>query len=480
LNWFYILPEIIIAGTAAVIVITDLIRRNPGLSTILALAGIAASFVCACICKTPSGPLFDGMLLIDGWSRLTRALVLIVAAGVIAASKDYQDMFKNRWAEYNALALFALLGMVLMAAAGNLISAFVAIEVTTISFFILVGIGKNPRSSEASLKMLLTGAIASAVLLYGMAFIFGISGGTGLTDIGLGHHVDPTASSFSAGLLIGMFLIMAGLFFEIGAVPFHMWLPDTYEGAPTPVTMYLSGGSKIAGIAIIARVFSVAFTNPQALGAEWGVVMAVISAITMTLGNILALRQSNIKRLLAYSGIAHTGYMLIGIASIGMNAQSSGGGKLFFYMAAFALAEVAVFTAIIILTRQLQGERIADFAGLARRSPLLFAILSIGLLSLMGIPLTAGFMAKLFIFTSALESGLLWLVIIAVINTVISAYYYLSIIRVMWSADSTGEPPVKLPKTAGLVSLLAGAAVIILGIAPSILLKLAEKLIALP
>ena len=272
---------------------------------------------------------------------------------------------------------------------------------------------------------------------------------------------------------------MAGLFFEIGAVPFHMWLPDTYEGAPTPITMYLSGGSKIAGLAIMARVFSVAFTNPQALGAEWGIVMAVISAITMTLGNILALRQSSIKRLLAYSGIAHTGYMLIGIASIGMNAQSSGDGKLFFYMAAFALAEVAVFTAIIILTRQLQGERIADFAGLARRSPLLFAILSIGLLSLMGIPLTAGFMAKLFLHLRS-ESGLLWLVIIAVINTVISAYSYLSIIRVMWSADSTGEPPVKLPKTAGMVSLLAGAAVIILGIAPSILLKLAEKLIALP
>ncbi len=208
--------------------------------------------------------------------------------------------------------------------------------------------------------------------------------------------------------------------------------------------------------------------------------MAVISAITMTLGNVIALQQTNIKRLLAYSGIVHTGYMLIGIAAIGMGNQVSGDGKLFFYMAAFALAEIAVFTAVIVITRYLNSDRIEDFSGLVHKSPVLFAALSTGWLSLMGLPLTAGFMAKLFIFTSAIDNGLLWLMIIAVINTVISAYYYIRIIRLMWLGNPCSESKIKLPAAPGFISLISGLGIILLGIAPYLLLKLVENIISLP
>lgn len=475
MNWLDILPEIIIAATAAIIIIVDLISRRPMLSTVLAISGIAASMVVACTSTVKLQPLFDGMLFIDGWSKMIRVLLLIVAAGVVIASTDYQLKLKSLWAEYHALVLFALLGMMIMAMASNLISAFVAIEITTISFFILVGLLKNPSSSEAALKMMLTGAIASAVMLYGMAFIFGSTGSTGFSDIAL--HSNP---DFSSGLLLGILLLMVGLFFEAGAVPFHMWIPDTYEGAPTPVTMYLSAGSKVAGIAIIARIFSMAFTHPQQLGADWGIIVAVISAITMTLGNILALQQNNIKRLLAYSGIVHTGYMLIGIATIGLGSQISGDEKLFFYLVAFALAEIAVFSAVIVITRQVGSDNIEDFTGLARRSPVMFATLSIGLFSLMGLPLTAGFMAKLFIFTSAINNGLLWLVIIAVINTVISAYYYLKVVRIMWLGKPSDDSSINLPKAPVMVSSLSGLGLLLLGIAPYLLLKLTENILIIP
>jgi len=475
LNWQFILPEIIIAASAVIIIIADLISRKPVVTTAIAMTGITASLIIACISDTFFESVFEGMLFIDGWSWISRILLLGVSAAVVAASTAYSDKLKNHWAEYHALVLFALLGMMLMPAAGNLISAFLAIELATISFFILVGMLKTPESSEASLKMMLTGGVASAIMLYGMAFIFGSSGSTGLAEIAL--HSSP---GFSSGLLLGILLLLAGFMFEVGAVPFHMWLPDAYEGAPTPITMYLSAGSKIAGIAVIARVFSMAFTTPAQLGHDWGIAVAVISAITMTLGNVIALQQTNIKRLLAYSGIVHTGYMLIGIAAIGMGNQVSGDGKLFFYMAAFALAEIAVFTAVIVITRYLNSDRIEDFSGLVHKSPVLFAALSTGLLSLMGLPLTAGFMAKLFIFTSAIDNGLLWLMTIAVINTVISAYYYIRIIRLMWLGKPCSESKIKLPAAPGLISLISGLGIILLGIAPYLLLKLVENIISLP
>ncbi len=220
MNWQFILPEIIIAASAVIIIIADLISRKPVVTTAIAMTGITASLIIACTSDTFFEPVFEGMLFIDGWSWITRILLLGVSAAVVAASTAYSDKLKNHWAEYHALVLFALLGMMLMPAAGNLISAFLAIELATISFFILVGMLKTPESSEASLKMMLTGGVASAIMLYGMAFIFGSSGSTGLAEIAL--HSSP---GFSSGLLLGILLLLAGFMFEVGAVPFHMWLP---------------------------------------------------------------------------------------------------------------------------------------------------------------------------------------------------------------------------------------------------------------
>jgi len=473
LNWHFILPEISIAVSAVAVILADIAKPNRWLSSTIAVAGIVTAAVFSFTGDySQTAGVFNGMLTIDGWSQFLRLLLLGVSLGVLVASTGYYQKLEYVWAEFNALSLFALTGMLLMCGASDLISAFIAIEITAISFFIMVGMLKDARSSEASLKMMLTGGIASAIMLYGMALVFGATAGTRLDAISLAIAGMPDSS---AGLLLGMFFLLAGLLFEAAAVPFHMWAPDTYEGAPTPVTLYLSAASKIAGIAIIARVFTTAFSQPQNLSADWGVVAAVISALTMTLGNVLALSQTNIKRLLAYSGIAHTGYMLIGISVLGLSQGSAGQASLLFYMAAFTLAELTVFSMVIVITRHLKTDEISGFAGLSRRSPLMFALLSVGLFSLTGLPPTAGFMAKLFIFTGAVQHGLMWLIIIAVLNTVVSAYYYLRIIKAMWLDEPAETGEMKPGRGTGVVAVVSAAAILLLGIAPYLLLKLAES-----
>ncbi len=479
MNWITIIPEVIIAGTALVIILLDLISHKRFLPTTVSIGGIvvAAIFTLTADYSTPL-TIFGGLLTIDGWSSFLRIILLAVTAGVILVSGDYYAKLKHSWAEYHALLLFALTGMMLMPSAGDLISAFITIEVAIIPLFIMAGLLKDSRSCEASLKMMLIGGIASAIMLYGMAFIFGSTANTNLGEISLAIS---SMSEVSGGLMLGILLLAAGFCFEVAAIPFHMWAPDTYEGSPTPVTLYLSAASKIAGMAIIVRVFTTAFTNPQSLSAEWGIIFAAISALTMTLGNLLALQQTNIKRLLAYSGIAHTGYLLIGIAVLGVSQGQDGQPTLLFYLAAFALAEIAVFTPVIVITRYLKSDETGDFAGLGQRSPLMSLVLSLGLISLIGLPPTAGFMAKLYIFTGAANSGLLWLVIIAVLNTVISAYYYLKIIKIIWLKEPVYTEKISLPLLPGLVTILTATGLILLGIAPYLLIKLAEgSVIILP
>ncbi len=478
MSWNLILPEIAVGAAALAIILTDLVKPSRIWPTFIGLSGITAGIVLT-IVSGPSSPTpaFGGLLTIDGWTQFIRIVVLAAAAGVLLISTDYYRRLKSSWAEFNALALLGLLGMMFMSSSADLISAFVSIEITAISFFVLVGLLKDSRSSEASIKMMLLGGIASAVLLYGMAFVFGSSAGTGL------YAVSSAMSSVNqplTGFLLGSLLLVAGFSFEIAAVPFHMWAPDAYQGAPTPVTMYLSAGSKIAGMAVFTRVFATAFTSQAAFSSQWGLVIAVLAAVTMTMGNLLALRQTNIKRLLAYSGIAHTGYILIGLATVGMSQAVSGQAQLLFYLAVFALAEIAVFTVVIAVTRHLESEEITDFSGLGRRSPALGLALGIGLVSLTGLPPTAGFMAKLFIFSSAVTEGLIWLVIVAVINTVISAYYYFRVIKIMWSSDDSSEN-LEVAPISRAVSLVTSAGLLVFGIAPYILIKLAENsLITLP
>jgi len=395
---------------------------------------------------------------------------------VILASVDYVPKFARK-GEFYALVLLSALGMMLMAATNELISIYVAVELTSISLYVLVGFLKDQKSSEASLKYLLLGAVASAVLLYGMSLIFGLTGKTQLGEIAQAiQAMPPQVAMGSPGLILGIVLMVAGFGFKIAAIPFHMWVPDVYEGAPTPITAYLSVASKAAGFAVILRVFYSAFGLPEWLSLDWGLVFAILAAISMTLGNVVAIPQANIKRMLGYSSIAQAGYLMVGLATVGVSpvADILGKSGVLFFLAAYAVTNLAAFFAIIAISNKLNSDLIDDYAGMGKRAPLLALALTLSLISLTGIPPAAGFMAKFYVFSSAVNQGLLWLVIIAVINSVISAYYYLRVVKIMWLGEASSDE--KVPSSAALkVALsLSCLGVLLLGIIPGQMMRLAQ------
>ncbi len=471
-------PELSLATTAVAVILLDLFIQRKGLLTAVSIAGIAiaAGFTISIWGGSPQ-VIFSNMLAVDNFALFFKLLFLVIAALVILASVDYVNKFARFHGEYHALVLLATLGMMLMAATIDLISVFIALELTAISFYILVGFLKDKKSTEASLKYVLLGGVASAVLLYGMALTFGFTGKTQLIEIAQAvQGIPPETLLASPGLILGLVLLVAGFGFKIAAVPFQMWVPDVYEGAPTPITLYLSVGSKVAGFAVILRVFFSAFGLPEPLSLDWGLVFAILSAIGMTLGNIIAIQQSNIKRMLAYSSIAHSGYIMIGLATVGLSPAVDllGQSSILFYVVAFALADLAAFIAVIAISNKLGSDLIKSYAGMGKQAPLLALALTLSLISLIGLPPTAGFIAKFYIFSGAASNGLLWLVIIAVINSVISAYYYLRVVKVMWLSEPTHEG--KVPSSAALRLALAISClgIIIFGIAPAIIMKLAE------
>ncbi len=471
-------PELSLAGTAVLVILLDLFFRRKVLLTVVSIAGLAtaAGFTISMWGGSPQA-IFYNTLAVDSFALFFKLLFLVIAALVILASVDYVSRFTRFHGEYHALLLLATLGMMLMAAATDLISIFVALELTAISFYVLVGFLKDRKSTEASLKFVLLGGIASAVLLYGMALTFGFTGKTQLLEIAqVIQGMSSQSLIASPGLILGIVLLVAGFGFKIAAVPFQMWAPDVYEGAPTPITLYLSVGSKAAGFAVILRVFYSTFMLPEPLSLDWGTIFAVLSAIGMTLGNVIAIAQTNIKRMLAYSSIAHSGYIMIGLAVVGLSQATDmlGQSSLLFYVVAFALADLVAFTAVIAISNKVNSDLIRDYAGMGKQSPMLALALTLGLISLIGLPPTAGFIAKFYIFTGAIGNGLLWLVIVAVVNSVISAYYYLRVVKVMWLGEPIhgGKVPSSLALRLALAISCLG--VLILGIAPAFMMKLAE------
>jgi NADH-quinone oxidoreductase subunit N len=341
----------------------------------------------------------------------------------------------------------------------------------------LVGFLKDSKSTEASLKYMLLGAIASAILLYGMAFIFGFTGKTQLGDIANVIKATNLAGGTSnPGLLLGIVLLIAGFGFKIAAFPFQMWVPDVYEGAPTPITAYLSVASKAAGFAIILRIFYSAFSIPTWLSQDWGMIFAVLAAIGMTVGNIVAIPQANIKRMLGYSSIAQAGYIMLGIATMGFSQISNiiGQSSLLFFLVGYTVTNLGAFIAVIAISNKVGSDLISDYAGMGKRSPLLALALTLCLISLTGIPPTAGFMAKFYIFGAAVQHNLLWLVIIAVLNSVISAYYYLRIVKVMWINEPKSEEKVSSSVGLRVALFISCLGVILLGVLPNYAMKLAE------
>jgi len=478
LNLELLIPELSLAVFAIIVILLNLSIQRRGLLAAVSLVGLAisAGFTVA-MWGGGAQALFNNMLAVDNFALFFKLLFLGIAALVVLASVDYLPKFARFKGEFFALVLVSTLGMMLMAATAELISIYVALELTGISLYILVGFRKDSESSEASLKYLLLGAVASAVLLYGMALIFGFTGKTQLGEIAQALQIMSLQGVLdSPGLILGIVLLVAGFGFKIAAVPFHMWVPDVYEGAPTPITAYLSVASKAAGFAVILRIFYSAFGLPTWLSMDWGLVFAVLAAIGMTVGNIVAIPQANIKRMLGYSSIAQAGYLMVGLAAVGVSpaADVLGRSGVLFFLAAYALTNLGAFSAIIAISNKVDSDLIEDYAGMGRRAPLLAIALTLCLISLIGMPPAAGFMAKFYIFSAAVNQGLLWLVIVAVINSVISAYYYMRVVKVMWLGEPVSEEQVPSSGALRVALFLSCLGVLVLGIAPGCAMKLAQ------
>jgi NADH-quinone oxidoreductase subunit N len=367
--------------------------------------------------------------------------------------------------------------MMLMTASRDLITIYVSLETASISLYALTSFLKDRKSSEAGLKYLLLGAIASGILLFGMALIFGVTGETNLESIasaiagsGMGYTDNPA-------LLLGLIFLIGAFGFKIATVPMHMWVPDVYEGAPTIITAYLSVASKAAGFAVILRVFLEAFGGEPMLS-DWAMIFAVLSTISMLVGNIIAIQQTNIKRMLGYSSIAQAGYLMVGLAAVtegpGTDAAIYGPTGLLFFIACYALANLAVFFAVIAITNKTNSDKISSFSGMGRRAPLLSLALTLGLISLTGLPPAAGFLAKFYLFNSAVQQGLAWLVVLGVLNSAISAYYYFRVVKVTWFGTPQSEESVPSGWVLRIALLITCAGVLVLFLYPSGLLDVAQ------
>ena len=478
MNLTLFIPELTLAVFAIVVILLDLFIKQKRLLVQISLSGLViAGGVTVAMWGYSFPAIFNNMLAVDNFALFFKLLFLGIAFLVILASIDYVSKFARFQGEYYALVLLSTLGMMLMAATADLISIYISLELTSISLYALVGFLKDRKSTEASLKYLLLGAIASAVLLYGMALIFGFTGKTQLGEIAQVIQAMPMQALLaSPALILGIVLLIAGFGFKIAAVPFQMWVPDVYEGAPTPITAYLSVASKAAGFAIILRVFFSAFGLPEWLSLNWGIIFAILAAVGMTLGNIVAIPQTNIKRMLGYSSIAQAGYLLVGLATMGFSpvADILGRSSILFFLAAYALTNMGAFIAIIAISNKLNSDLIDDYSGMGKRAPLLALALTLCLISLIGIPPAAGFMAKFYIFSAAVKHNLLWLVIIAVLNSVISAYYYLRVVKVMWLGEAVSKEKVPSSGALRLALVLSCLGVLLLGIVPGYIMKLAQ------
>jgi NADH-quinone oxidoreductase subunit N len=477
LNLDLFIPEITLAVFAVLVILLDLFIRHKSLLRSVSLSGLViAGGVSVVMWGENFSPIFNNMLAVDEFALFFKILFAGIAFLVILASSDYVKKFPRFQGEYYAMILLATLGMMLMAATADLISLYIALELTSISLYVLVAFLKNSKSTEASLKYLLLGAIASAVLLYGMALIFGVTGETQLGAIAASIQAMSLDSVLdNPALIMGIVLLIAGFGFKIAAVPFQMWVPDVYEGAPTPVTAYLSVASKAAGFAIILRIFYSAFGMPVWLGENWGMIFAVLAVISMIIGNVVAIPQNNIKRMLGYSSIAQAGYLMVGLAAMGFSSAAVvGQNEIIFFLAAYTLTNLGAFTTVIIITNKINSDMIPDFAGMGKRAPLLALALTFCLISLIGMPPAAGFMAKFFIFRAAVTNDLLWLVIIAVFNSVISAFYYLRVVKLMWFGEAASDEKVPSSGAPRLALFICCLGVLVLGIIPGSLMKLAE------
>jgi len=407
------------------------------------------------------GALFGGMFVVDPLAVFFKLFIVVVTILTLLASLDVVDSFPNFRGEYYFLLLFTALGMMFMASANDFLSLFISLEFVAFGFYILVAyLRTDTRSNEAGIKFFILGVLSASLIAYGTSLIYGATGSILFTDI-----AKAPLSESSLSLTLGLLFVLVGLGFKIGAVPFHAWIPDVYEGAPTPVTAYLSIVPKAAAFALILRIaFTMLGGSPEA----WRWLIVAMAILSMTYGNVTAIAQKNAKRLLAYSGIAQIGNLLIGVAA----ASKMGGDALLFYLLAYLFANLGAFIVVIAVAGETQRDDINDLVGLNRRSPLLAFAMLVFLLSLAGVPPLAGFLAKVYLFTAAVHQNLLLLVTVGLVNVIISFYYYLIVVKKMYTLEPADSAPILISPPMKLALSVCIAGVIALGVWPAPLIDL--------
>lgn len=455
-----ILPEIMILVLGILILVVEPFwkeekRRNVGWLT---AGGLLAAMVISFLFGQPGEPTttLGGMVRFDWLGFLFKMLFMFAGAATALLFMDNEKI--GRRGEAYLLLLASLLGMNLMAASADLVMLYLAIETTSIPLYVLSGFMlTDTKSTESGFKYLLFGAMASAIMLYGFSLLFGFTGTTNLYQLADMLQNGSLSLTTGFGLLA---LILVGLGFKVSIVPFHFWAPDVYEGAPTPISGFLSTASKAAGFAVLVRLFFVAF---PAFAESWTLVLAILSAITMTVGNLLTLQQTNIKRLLAYSSVAHAGYTLIGVVAL----SQLGAASVVFYLAAYIATNLLAFGIVMAFSRVTGLEDIKDYAGLSRRSPLLGLMMLAAFLSLAGMPPFGGFVAKVFVFAAGVQAGYVWLVIVGIINSIIGVYYYLNVLKFVYLYRMPGEDeenhPVPLTRPYVIALTVLAIGVILIG-----------------
>ena len=466
-DYIRILPELVLSVFGMLVMVVDPLlpeRERHRVLSGIGLAGMMIAILSTIYQAQFPGPAFAGMVVVDSFSVYFHLLVEGVAAVVILASFEYMKVQRLRAGEYYGLILFGTVGMGLMSSAVELVLVFIALEISSIATYILTGYRRGEAASaESSLKYFLLGSFATAFFLYGVALMFGATGSTSLEVIA----AKLRTGDFSSLVYVAVALMFVGLGFKVASAPFHIWTPDVYEGAPAPIVGFMSTAPKAAAFAVLLRVLF----EINAPGRFW--VIWISAALSMTLGNVGALVQTNVKRLLAYSSIAHAGYLLVAFASspqIGISAAM-------FYTLSYAAMNVGAFAVVAHLANA--GERyvtLEDYAGLGRRSPVLAALLTVFLLSLIGIPATGGFFAKFYVFSAALKANLVGLTLIGLANSAIGAYYYLRIIVVMYMKEPQQEVPVtSIPPGLGAALGISALATIYLGVLPNRVLEYASR-----
>lgn len=499
-------PVLVLTLAACVALILEVVlpKTKKRWTAYFSLASIAAAFVSLSVLSANSGASwkfwelesvaastgFYGMVRIDGLALFFQIIFLLAAALTILISIRYLDIEESQFGEFYALILFATVGMMFLASAYDLISLFISLELMALSFYVLVAFTRRERrTNEAAMKYFLLGAFSSGIMLYGFSLLYGLAGSTNLGEISTavagivsgfpaaGEAPNP-ASSLRPLLLLSIVTMAAGLFFKVSVVPFHMWTPDAYEGAPTPVTAFLSTASKAAGFVILVRIFLVGVID---LRTDWAPILGLAAAITITVGNLGAITQTNAKRLLAYSSISNAGYLLLGLLA----ANAYGYIGLAIYLLVYTLMNIGAFGVIISVQRKgMGGENVEDLTGLAQRAPHLAFMMAIFMLSLGGLPATGGFIGKWYLFGGLLARAkaeakpwYTWLAIWAVINTVVSFFYYIRFIRTMYISEVSGEPqPLKVSVALQTALIVATVGVVLLGVYPQPIIKLATVL----